>query len=102
MNVPNIPNDESVKQAAHAYDLVVGQPEAGARTSRAEQSPGVKRDEIALSEEGRLLQRFMKLVQASPDVRMEKVDALQRQIALGAYRVSDEALIDSILSSEAR
>lgn len=99
----NIHNDEPVKHVSQrAYDLVIGQPESASRASRSDQSPRIKKDAITLSDGGKQLQRIMRVIQAVPDVRVEKVANLQKQIAAGTYQVSDDDLIDTIIGMEAR
>ncbi|MBS1253993.1 MAG: hypothetical protein MAG451_03049 [Anaerolineales bacterium] len=54
-------------------------------------------DEAILSAGARLLQRVREAIDAAPDVREGKIEALRQQIQDGAYEVDEEALIDALI-----
>ena len=56
-------------------------------------------EQIAISSNGKDIQRATEAVKASPDIRIEKVDRIKEQIANGSYSVSSEQLAKKILEN---
>ena len=56
-----------------------------------------KEDRIEVSEKAKVLQKAKSAVDASPDVREEKVSLLKKAIDEGAYNVSDEAIAEGLI-----
>lgn len=61
-------------------------------------SQGVaKRDELTISDAGRLKQRAMQAVKETDDIRMDKVAALQQSISTGTYILADDEVAEKII-----
>ena len=56
-------------------------------------------DNVRLSAKARDIQVAQKSLEAVPDVRAEKVDALKKQIAAGTYNVKGESIADGIIKA---
>lgn len=54
-------------------------------------------EQIALSAKAKGIQKALETVQASPDVRSEKVAEIKNQIASNTYQVDSTALAEKIL-----
>ncbi|MDR1577604.1 MAG: flagellar biosynthesis anti-sigma factor FlgM [Deltaproteobacteria bacterium] len=54
-------------------------------------------DKVNISTSSKLYQRALDLATLAPDIRSEKVADLTAKIAAGNYRVSSEAVADSII-----
>jgi len=54
-------------------------------------------DRIELSVRGREIQHLDQLIQAAPDVRQEKIDAVRSAIEAGTYNVKAEKIADKII-----
>ncbi len=54
-------------------------------------------EHIALSAKAKGIQKALETVQASPDIRSEKVAEIKNQIASNSYRVDSGALAEKIL-----
>lgn len=59
-------------------------------------------DEVAISQEGRLLQRLKAAIDETPDVREEKVAALRDAIEQGRYHVSAAEIAKALLATRGR
>lgn len=57
-----------------------------------------KKDEVALSGTAKDFQTVYKLLNNTPDVREDKVNAVREQIQSGTYNVRAEEVADKILS----
>ena len=57
----------------------------------------VKRDEISISDLGKELQKIKEVVEATPDIRIDKVVKLQRLVNEGLYHIPEEELINKLL-----
>ncbi len=64
-------------------------------TSSAGQTSGG--EQIALSQKAKGIQKALETVQASPDIRSEKVAEIKSQIASNTYQIDSEALAEKIL-----
>jgi len=75
--------------------------EIGALKRRSEAQPAAEpassADSVEISERARELARAQQAVEASPDVREDKVAELKKQIEDGTYNVPAEALADKLL-----
>ena len=60
-------------------------------------SEQARHDRLALSDRARELRSALKAVQAAPDVREDRIAALQREIAAGTYHIPAEKLARAIL-----
>lgn len=56
-----------------------------------------KEDRVDVSEKARVLQKAKSAVDASPDVREEKVSELKKAIDEGSYNVSNEEVAESLI-----
>ena len=56
-------------------------------------------EQIAISSNGKDIQKATEAVNAAPDIRIEKVDRIKEQIANGSYSVSSEQLAEKILEN---
>lgn len=54
-------------------------------------------EQIALSAKAKGIQKALETVQASPDIRSEKVDAIKTQVANNTYQVDSQAIAEKIL-----
>jgi negative regulator of flagellin synthesis FlgM len=63
----------------------------------AEDSKVSPSDRVNISSSSRLYQRALELATMAPDVRSEKVADLTARIAAGTYKVSSEAVANSII-----
>lgn len=72
---------------------------AGAQDPSASAAKGTtgRKDRLDISSEAQALQRFLKAVEQSPDVREERVEAIRQAIQAGTYRVSGKQIVDKIL-----
>jgi len=57
-----------------------------------------KPDAVALSEQVKQMQKLRQMLDAVPEVREDRVQALQRQVCSGTYRVSAEDLANRLLN----
>jgi len=74
---------------------VAGKKPAHQKPESAGQAPGG--EQIDLSAKARGIQKTLETVQASPDVRSEKVAEIKSQIASNTYQVDSQALAEKIL-----
>jgi len=56
-------------------------------------------DHVQFSSESQEFLRIRNLVDATPDIRQDRVDQLRRQIAEGTYSVPSEDIADAILDT---
>jgi negative regulator of flagellin synthesis FlgM len=56
-------------------------------------------EHIAISSKAKYIQQATEVVNAAPDIRIEKVDRIKEQIANGNYSVSSEQLAEKILEN---
>ena len=54
-------------------------------------------DRIELSVRGREVRHLDYLIQSTPDIRQDKIDAVRREIEAGTYNVKAEKIADKIL-----
>jgi negative regulator of flagellin synthesis FlgM len=54
-------------------------------------------DKLDVNESTRQFQVLLKAAQDAPDVRMEKVDAIKKQIEAGTYHVDSKAVAEKLL-----
>lgn len=59
----------------------------------------VKGDRVEISSGTKDVQRMQQILQDTPDVRMEKIEALKKEIAQGKYLVDSLAVADKMLTS---
>lgn len=76
------------KKAINTYEQQVQRvnDQAKAETAQQQQKPA-KTDEVSLSTQARELQKAKEAVEASPDVRQEKVAAIKAQVEAGTYNI---------------
>ena len=56
-------------------------------------------EHIAISSKAKDIQKATEAVNAAPDIRIEKVNQIKKQIANGSYSVSSEQLAEKILEN---
>jgi negative regulator of flagellin synthesis FlgM len=56
-------------------------------------------EQIAISSKAKDIQKAAEIINASPDIRTEKVDRIKEQIANGNYHVSSEKLAEKVLEN---
>ncbi len=61
------------------------------------EAKSISGDRVEFSARSREMQKIYEVLQATPDVRAEKVAELKRQIETGQYEVDSEALAEKIL-----
>jgi len=99
--------DRIPHQAARTYVQTTDSARATAAYSSARATtrsalPGGRRqtpDSVELSDAARSLVAARRAVDAAPDVRTDKVEAIKKQIAAGTYEVSAQALARSLLTA---
>lgn len=70
----------------------------GSEAERIKPGQGVlKKDELNISSESRLKHRVMQAVKQSDDIREDRVQELQQQIATGTYEVSADQVAEKII-----
>jgi len=74
---------------------VAGKKPAHQKSESAGQAP--RGEQIDLSAKAKGIQKTLETVQASPDVRSEKVAEIKSQIASNTYQVDSQALAEKIL-----
>jgi len=57
------------------------------------------RDELSISSQAKDIQTAMKALKDIPDIRKDKVEAIQKKIEAGTYQVREEDIADKILKS---
>ncbi|TAK32255.1 MAG: flagellar biosynthesis anti-sigma factor FlgM [Chloroflexota bacterium] len=70
--------------------------QSASKPVRSEQT-SARPDEVVLSQRGVELQKATQAARDVPDVRQDRVEALQKQIQAGAYHVSDEDLLRKMM-----
>ncbi len=76
---------------------VAGKKAAPQKSEPAPASPASGGEQIALSAKARGIQKALETIQASPDIRSEKVAGIKSQIANNTYKIDSEALAEKIL-----
>ncbi|ABZ83373.1 negative regulator of flagellin synthesis, flgm, putative [Heliomicrobium modesticaldum Ice1] len=61
------------------------------------QRPEPSRDSLSISEEARQLQGFVKAIQEAPDLRTDKIGALQVAVQTGTYHVTGLQIAEQML-----
>jgi negative regulator of flagellin synthesis FlgM len=56
-------------------------------------------EHIAISSKAKDIQKATEVINASPDIRIEKVEHIKEQISNGSYSVSSEKLAEKILKN---
>jgi flagellar biosynthesis anti-sigma factor FlgM len=59
----------------------------------------VKKDELNFSEKAKNFQVAMEKIKELPDIRVEKVERLKREVKTGTYRVEGRKIAEKILES---
>lgn len=67
------------------------------RVSREEPQLQTRKDEVVFSDYARQIQALQKRLAETPEIRMEKVEALRRAIEQGEYTVSSQRIAERIL-----
>jgi flagellar biosynthesis anti-sigma factor FlgM len=57
------------------------------------------KDDIVLSESGKIFNQALRAVKDQPEIRVEKVRELSAQVKAGKYQVSDDALAEAIMKN---
>lgn len=76
---------------------VAGKKAAQQKSEPASASPASGGEQIALSQKAKGIQKAMETIQASPDIRSEKVAEIKSQIASNTYKIDSSALAEKIL-----
>ncbi len=71
---------------------------AAAKVAAKDSKVSDSKDRIEVSEEAKMLQKANNVVDASPDVREEKVSLLKDAIEQGNYNVSSEEIAGSLIN----
>lgn len=70
------------------------------KTGSSNSKPRVESDKLQLSERATEVGSLINEVKSFPDVRLERVQSFQRQIATGKYDPPGEIIADAILKEE--
>ena len=62
-----------------------------------ERKPTPEKDRVDLSAEAKEMKKIHDTLSAAPDVRAEKVEAIQEQLRENRYRIDPEALADKMI-----
>jgi negative regulator of flagellin synthesis FlgM len=96
MEIPG--NDFRIKSKA-IQDRV----KAGDKITSAKSPGGVassnSSEQVAISSKAKDIQQATKLVNATPDIRIEKVDQIKEQITNGSYHISSDQLAEKVLQN---
>lgn len=57
-------------------------------------------DAVSLTEDARLLQQTAAAAAAAPDIDMDRVDSVRRELAEGRYQIDAEAIAAKLLKTE--
>lgn len=68
------------------------------RAGHPEASQGTPKDQAALSEQARLLNKAHGAIAELPEVRTERVEGLREQVNSGSYKINLEALARKLLT----
>ncbi|WP_069998882.1 flagellar biosynthesis anti-sigma factor FlgM [Cellulosilyticum sp. I15G10I2] len=83
-----------IDQINNIYETYKKQSVSGAKPIAKTQ----KKDQVELSETAKDFQRVYKLLNATPDIREDKVNEIKDRISSGTYSVKAEEVTDKILS----
>lgn len=89
-------------QAAEFQETLASKATQSTETAAAKTAsnvPGTNYNELHQAIERRKLEVAAKAVAEAPDVRQEKIDAIQAQIDAGTYHVEPEAIAERLLAS---
>jgi negative regulator of flagellin synthesis FlgM len=96
MEIPR--NDFRVKSKAIQDRIKIGDKKSTTKSASGTSSTGGA-EQIAISSKAKDIQKATEVVNAAPDIRIEKVDRIKDQIANGSYSVSSEHLAEKILEN---
>lgn len=92
-------NRDNVKGVAGTYGVGAGR-SAGKQASGQVSSGAGSADKVTVSDKARQTAVLKAKLQAAPDVRMELVERLKKQIQSGEYNVSPDKVAERILRSK--
>lgn len=93
MKITDVKSLEVEQLAAKQADKV-----GGAQGQPPPEKAGGKEDVIQLSPQSRLMQKASEVVYQAPEVRPEKVAALQDSVQQGAYEVDSQKVANSLIA----
>ena len=98
MNI-NVPGKISGKPSDTPIErpIAVGR---SAATGSAGAPLAARGDAVSLTEDARLLQQAAAAAAAAPDIDMDRVDSVRRELAEGRYQIDAEAIAAKLLKTE--
>lgn len=57
------------------------------------------KDDVVLSESGKIFKSALKVVQGTPDIREEKINEITSKIKTGEYKVKKEDLVNKMITN---
>jgi negative regulator of flagellin synthesis FlgM len=96
MEIPG--NDFRIKGKAVQDRIKVGDKSDTSKSIGGTSSTGGA-EHIAISSKARDIQKATELINAAPDIRIEKVGLIKEQIENGTYRISSEQLAEKIIEN---
>ncbi len=95
---PNMPEMEGhIKRSSRNKDVSPEKSEIPVKAER--EGNAVASDNVRLSAKARELQESRKAMEATPELRKEKVEELKDRIASGSYNVKGEEIADAIIKA---
>jgi negative regulator of flagellin synthesis FlgM len=85
---------DGIPKVGHVYEGP-----KGVKKTEKTGSVASNRDELSISSQAKDIQTAMKALKDIPDIRKDKVEAIQKKIEAGTYQVREEDIADKILKS---
>ena len=93
-----IPGNEFRINKNKGVSDVTPKPNKAAASEVSAASPVAGGEQIALSARAKGIQKALETVQATPDIRTEKINRIKTEIAEGRFQIRSEAVAEKILS----
>ena len=91
------PKDQAGAIDAYNATQVQNKQKPGGEDSKVTDHPALKADTVDISDTGKRIQEAQSLIQAIPDVRMEKVADLKARIENGTYEIKSEEIAGKMI-----
>jgi negative regulator of flagellin synthesis FlgM len=94
MKISDLPQETAIQ---YIQQNAKASPGEKAQASPAVKTPNPAEDRVDLSSESRDMQKINQVLAATPDVRVEKVDALRKLVESGQYDVKSDSLAGKMI-----